>query len=130
MADKDLVVNATSYQKKKIIEAIGSTTKNPLNTAKQYVSKLKKLGLIKPLGGGSYKINPKIHGFSAGSDYMERQNQHYAQITIDMQSNGKSKLSTRTSHKPINGLEVDSNGEEYTPLPDGKRYYTNGGLRD
>ena len=115
-ADKDLIVNLTKYQKEKIVRLIGSKSKNPSNIAKQYISKLVKLGLILSVGGGSYKVNPSIHGFSAGSDYLEKMKHNYAEIRIKMRPDKDAEITAFTGE-----ILKDENGHEYILATNGVR---------
>ena len=63
-ANHELVVHLNSKLKSDIMEKIGSRAKIKRNAADQQLRKLKELGLIRSLGGGSYMVNPHIHGFS------------------------------------------------------------------
>ena len=64
---KQFIAYLTTAQKREIINAIGSDSKNPLGSAKQYIASLTKVGLIKPIGGGAYLIDPASYG---GSKYV------------------------------------------------------------
>lgn len=118
LSDKDLVVSLNKYQKDRIVRDIGSKSKNPSAIAKQYINRIVKAGLMIPLGGGSYKINPSINGFSAGSDYLERHRQDYAEISIALRSNGDTKISTSTGE-----ILKDDDGKEYVLTNDGKKKF-------
>lgn len=63
MDDKQMV-QMTGYARKEIIAAIGCSTPDALNLAKQYLRKLQSDGLIVGKGDGCYMVNPKIAGFT------------------------------------------------------------------
>ncbi len=60
--DADQVVQMTPYIREQIIDEIRVTSKNKLGAAKQYLHRLKKVGLVADIGKGAYMINPRIHG--------------------------------------------------------------------
>lgn len=62
--DGDQVVQMTPYVRKQITAAIGSTSDNKLNVARQYLKQLVDAGLVADLGDGAYMINPKVAGFT------------------------------------------------------------------
>lgn len=66
---KQFIAYLTTAQKREIINAIGSNSKNPLESAKQYIASLTKVGLIKSIGGGAYLIDPASYG---GSKYVPK----------------------------------------------------------
>lgn len=57
-----LVATLTAHDKKQIMKDIGSTARNVLNTADQYISNLQKHGLLKSIGNGAYLIDPVSYG--------------------------------------------------------------------
>lgn len=66
---KQFVINLTTAQKREIIHAISPSSTNPLNLAKQYITKIAKANIIKPMGEGQYLVNPECYG---GSKYMPK----------------------------------------------------------
>lgn len=73
--DEDNLVSMTPNQRRQAMEDIGSKSSNPLVMARQHLHGLVKAGLITPLGGSDYMVNPlfanKIH------DYKRKVNQKY-----------------------------------------------------
>ena len=61
-----LVVDLTPRIKRQIISEISDSCKNPLNSAKQYISHLVKAGLIKSIGGSAYTVDPSYHDYIKG----------------------------------------------------------------
>ena len=107
-ADADLVVRMTAGMKIEIIDAIGSKSKKPANLARQYLSRLVKLNLIANLGGGDYKINPLICGFSAGGEYLKSQRHNYSEIVI------RSRQGYPDTYETCSGeVLTDDDGQEY-----------------
>jgi hypothetical protein len=62
--DADNVVQMTPYIREQIMNEIGTSAKNKLAVAKQYINSLIKAGLITNIGRGAYMVVPKLFGFS------------------------------------------------------------------
>ena len=55
---RQYISTITAFDKREILKSIGAVSKNPIQLAGQYIHALTKAGLIKPLGGGGYLIDP------------------------------------------------------------------------
>jgi len=60
-----LVVDLTPRIKRQIISEISDSCKDPLNSAKQYISHLVKADLIKSIGSGAYTVDPSSYSYAA-----------------------------------------------------------------
>lgn len=81
---KQLLVDLTPRVRRLILKELGVTSKNPLNLAKGYIRQLTKAGLIKPLGQGTYCIDPESYGYSkyVPKDLRERAGAIYEETTF------------------------------------------------
>ncbi len=98
-----LIVNLNAALKRKIIEKIESETGDKLRLAGQYLTKLKRAGLIKSLGGGMYSVDPE--SFGSGRYVSLRQRGIAAKIF-------ESRIFNQNGTISIDTYVLDENGEK------------------
>lgn len=98
-----LIVNLNAALKRKIIGEIESETGDRLRLAGQYLTKLKRAGLIKSLGGGMYSVDPE--SFGDGRYVSPRQRGLAAKIFESRTFNFDGSVSVDT-------FLIDENGEQ------------------
>jgi len=78
--DGDQLVHLTPHVRLEIMKRIGSVSKEPLHQARQALNKLKNKNLITSCGGGTWMINPRLHGHSNLKEAIEKKEAIFLKI--------------------------------------------------